>query len=797
MVYDRATVHLSDAPAPRDARRVPGADADWLRIGLSVTGPLLTLAVAIAIDLLARRDIPVPNPTPILLLTVAYAGLRGGLQPAIVSALVTLVYGVHYFAEAGRPFHYTTEGALSLAALVIAAPAMALLAGRRAGRRAEAAPAPPELAARLAFHQEITSRLALATDVEETLQSVARAAVPALGDWCMIQLRQPGREPRTAGFAHREPEHDALVRELSDRGWPMVDEGDGPITIYDDASGLAPGAVLALPLAAGGRRIGRVILGRAGGEGFGSWEVADAADLAHRLALALDHGCLLRAWRDAETRYRDLFEANPQPMWIFDVETLAFLEVNDAAVRQYGYSREELMRMTVIDLSPPDAADLSSAERVGPSRPGVALTRHQRRDGSVVDVEIASHPLQIGPTSARLVMATDVTERVRTTAALSDTTERLRHAHRMDVVGRLADGIAHDFNNLLTAMQGYSDLVLRELDPNDPRRSDVEEIRRGAERGAVLSRQLLSFAGRPALSPRPVDLNAMVADLEMLVQRLVGADVRVASVLAPHLGRVWADPGQLEQVLVSLVLAAHDAMPHGGELVIETAERRIAEGGRSRVLRPGRYVVLSVSDTGRGFPTHTSQETGLGFSVVYGIVRQLGGVVRVLTDPDRGTTVKAYLPRMEEEAAADEEALPASLIGTETVLVVEDEEGVRHVLRRLLTRYGYRVLEARHGRDALLEAERCDGTIDLLLTDVVMPEMGGPDLAHQLRARWPGLKVLFMSGYTNEEILRRGLLGPDAVLVAKPFASDELIQEVRRLLDAAPAAAGAAPAEAR
>jgi two-component system cell cycle sensor histidine kinase/response regulator CckA len=540
----------------------------------------------------------------------------------------------------------------------------------------------------------------------------------------------------------------------------------------------------------GERQVGRLVLGRAGVDAFPPWDMADATDLANRLAVAVDHASLRRAYESAEVRYRALFEANPQPMWIFDVESLAFLHVNDAAVRQYGYSREDLAQMTVIDLSAPGSADLASAhERVGPSRPGVALTRHQRRDGSVLDVEISSHPLQLGATSARLVMATDVTERIRAMAALGDAAERLRHAHRMDVVGRLADGIAHDFNNLLTAIQGHAELLWRELDAGDSRRRDLDEIRRAADRGAVLARQLLAFADRPVLSPRPVDLNGMVAGLEMLVQRLVGADVRVVNVRAPHLGRVWADPGQLEQVLVALVLAAREAMPHGGELVIETAERRIHDGGRNRVLRPGRYVVLSVSDTGAGLPSAAARDAGAGFSVVYGIVRQLGGVLRVLTDPERGSTVKVYLPVMEEEAASEAEALPASLVGTETVLVVEDEEGVRHVLRRLLARYGYRVLEARHGRDALLEAERWDGPIDLLLTDVVMPEMGGPDLAQQLRARRPGLKVLFVSGYTNEEILRRGLLDPDSVLVPKPFSSDELVQAVRELLDAAPAGA--------
>jgi CheY-like chemotaxis protein len=346
----------------------------------------------------------------------------------------------------------------------------------------------------------------------------------------------------------------------------------------------------------------------------------------------------------------------------------------------------------------------------------------------------------------------------------------------MDAVGRLAGGVAHDFNNLLTAIQGYSEMLLRSLPNPSPHRADAEEILKAAERGAMLSRQLLAFGERERVQPRTVDLNAVVIQMESLIQRLLGADVQVVIDRAPEVPTMRIDPALLEQVLVSLVLNAREAMSRGGTLTIETGERDIEPGSRSRSLKPGRYTVLSVSDTGDGGEPGAALE----LPIVYSIVRQTGGVVRVTSEPGQGTTVRAYFPTADEDVAAVEES-PRR--GDETVLVVEDEEPVRELLRKVLSRQGYTVLEARHGRDALRLLERHRGSLDLMVTDVVMPEMGGAELVENVRQLRPDLRTLFISGYTNDEVVRRGADAGEAAFIQKPFTSDELLRAVRELLD--------------
>jgi signal transduction histidine kinase/ActR/RegA family two-component response regulator len=451
-----------------------------------------------------------------------------------------------------------------------------------------------------------------------------------------------------------------------------------------------------------------------------------------------------------------------------------------------------------MDLLPPENAPglPHGLERTGSPRKDVALTRHQRKDGTIADMELVSHEMELEGRRARLVLGTDISERTRTRAALQQAEEQLRQVQRMDAAGRVAGGVAHDFNNLLTTIRGFSDLLLRDLPPEYPRRRDVEQIRKAADRGALLTRQLLTFGRQPAVQPRLLELNSVVTTMEGLVQRLVGADIRLVTRLRPGLGEVKIDPGQLEQVLVNLVLNARDAMPAGGTLTIETGERQIAGSTRGRSVKPGRYLVLAVSDTGSGMdgetlshvfePFFTSQvggsRSGLGLSIVYGIVKQNGGGVRVSSEPGEGTTVKVFLPRVEgEEVSAPDER--ASLRGSETVLLVEDEDGVRELLWKILTDHGHTVLEARHGKDALAVAVGYANPIQLLITDVVMPEMGAGELVDQLVATRPELKVLYISGYTNDEIVRRGVEGADAAFIQKPFSSEDLMRKVREVLD--------------
>jgi CheY-like chemotaxis protein len=366
----------------------------------------------------------------------------------------------------------------------------------------------------------------------------------------------------------------------------------------------------------------------------------------------------------------------------------------------------------------------------------------------------------------------------------------------MDAAGRLAGGVAHDFNNLLTTIRGFSDILLRDLPEEHVRRKDVEQIRKAADRGAQLTRQLLTFGGQPAIQPRSLELNAVVASMEGLLGRLVGADIQLVSRLRPGLGEVKMDPGQLEQVLVNLVLNARDAMPAGGTLTIETGERQISASTRGRSVKPGRYLVLAVSDSGSGIdgealsqsfdPFLSSRGPGsrssLGLSIVYGIIRQNGGGVRVSSEPEQGTTVKVFIPRIEEGERAAAGA-PPSLRGDETVLVVEDEDGVRELLWKVLTEQGHTVLEARHGRDALSVASGYGHPIQLVITDVVMPEMGAGQLVDRLLAERPELKVLYISGYTDDEVMRRGITQRGAAFIHKPFTSVELMQKVREVLD--------------
>jgi Signal transduction histidine kinase len=339
-------------------------------------------------------------------------------------------------------------------------------------------------------------------------------------------------------------------------------------------------------------------------------------------------------------------------------------------------------------------------------------------------------------------------------------------------------------------------MLLRDLPPHDPLRADVEQIRRAAERGTLLTGQLLTFGQGQVPEIRVFRVNQVVGAMESLVRRLLSADVKLSLRLGSGAGTVRMDPGHLEQVLVNLVLNARDAMPEGGTLTVETFERQIGKGARARQVRPGPYVVLAVRDTGTGMDTEAlrhlfepfqgvgapQRRSGLGLSIVHGIVRQNGGVVRVASEPGHGTTVKVYLPQVEPDEDTPED-IAVDLRGGETVLVAEDEEGVRELLRKVLGDHGHPVLEARHGRDALMVAERYERPIDLLIADVVMPEIGGGELVERLMSQRPDLKVLYISGYTNDEIVRRGVHRTEAHFLQKPFTSQELMRKVRQVLD--------------
>src|SRR5229473_2598307 len=389
----------------------------------------------------------------------------------------------------------------------------------------------------------------------------------------------------------------------------------------------------------------------------------------------------------------------------------------------------------------------------------------------------------------------DVTERVQLE-------QQLRQAQKMEAVGRLAGGIAHDFNNILTAITGYADLLLEDLAATDPRRQDADEIHKAADRAAGLTRQLLAFSRQQVMQPTVLEVNKLVSDLEKMLHRLLGEDVELSTRLAPTTGRVKADPGQLEQVIMNLAVNARDAMPNGGKLTLETGNVNLDEAYAADhyPARAGPFVMLAVSDTGTGMseetqahmfePFFTTKEkgkgTGLGLATVYGIIKQSGGFIWVYSEVGHGTTFKLYLPRVEElaERASQPAQAPARAArGTETVLVVEDEAPVRSVARQVLERHGYTVLEAPSAEAALDIVTRYSGAIHLLLTDVVMPGLNGRELANRLAGLRPDAKVIFMSGYTDDAVTRHGVLEPGSAYVQKPFTPDAIARKVREVLD--------------
>jgi two-component system, cell cycle sensor histidine kinase and response regulator CckA len=510
--------------------------------------------------------------------------------------------------------------------------------------------------------------------------------------------------------------------------------------------------------------------------------------------------------RDSEEEYRLLFESNPHPMWVFDVETLAFLAVNDAAVRVYGFSKEEFLGMTIKEIRPPEevAALLEYLPTMpaAPSLPAVHV-KHRKKDGSLLEVVGHTSPIEFHGRRARLVLATDVTETKRLEA-------QLLQAQKMDAVGRLAGGVAHDFNNLLGVIVGYADLARRQLGVAHPVRGRIDEILKASERAAGLTRQLLAFSRRQVLQPKLLDLNEVIAYAEKMLGRLISEDIDIVVRPGPDIGTVRADRGQVEQIVLNLAVNARDAMPAGGSLTLETANVDQAYATAHPPSAPGHYVMLAVSDTGVGMDASTQahifepffttkpegEGTGLGLATVYGIVNQSGGHISVYSEPGRGTTFKVYLPRIDEPVERSGPVAPAEVPrGHETILVVEDIESLREVIRETLEESGYTVLLASNGEDALMLCRERAGQIDLLLTDVVMPKLGGGALARLLLALRPALRVLYMSGYSEGAISQHGILGEGVTLLEKPFSVDKLLRVVREALDRPPGETMSAGAE--
>jgi two-component system, cell cycle sensor histidine kinase and response regulator CckA len=626
---------------------------------------------------------------------------------------------------------------------------------------------------------------------------------------------------------------------------------------------------------------------------------------------------------ESETQYRVLFDSNPLPMWVFDRKSLAFLAVNEAAIRHYGFSRDEFADMTVLDIRP-DADIPRLLKNLEQSTYGLQkaeLWRHRKKDGSIIHVEITAHNLDFQGREAELVLVHDITDRQKAEERLRQSEERfskafrsspfgviiatvsegrivdanpaylkmvgyawedvigrtvgelnlwtdvqkrelmsqqsanedpgklfevrfqarsgevklvqfateriqlndvpcvlaiiydvtesrrleqqLRQAQKMEAMGRLAGGIAHDFNNLLSIIIGYCELSQEYLDENQPLGKHVAQIKKAGERAASLTRQLLAFSRQQVLQPRTLSLNDVVNSISKMLLRVIGEDISLVFKPGEPLSSVRVDLGQVEQVLLNLTLNARDAMPEGGKIVIETADVKLDESHspfQAEVVKPGSYVMLSVSDTGVGIdhaalprifePFFTTKEpgrgTGLGLSTVYGIVKQSGGYIWVYSEPFRGTAVKLYLPGVDQpaESLVPSQAKISFPRGTETILLVEDDEALRKVTVSLLQSSGYKVLEAENAATAIDISRRYEGNIALLLSDVIMPGKSGPDLALDVKRQRPEIKLLYVSGYTGDMIAHQGVLDPGMTLLSKPFSKEALLTTVRSVLDA-------------
>jgi two-component system cell cycle sensor histidine kinase/response regulator CckA len=506
------------------------------------------------------------------------------------------------------------------------------------------------------------------------------------------------------------------------------------------------------------------------------------------------------ALRRSEEEFRSLIEHAPLGIYRATPDG-RILTANPAFIRMLGYRWvEELERLdmagdlyAVAEQRDQLRAQLESADEA------TAEVEWKRRDGTTITVRLNGHTVR-GPDGA-IECYEGLVEDITQQRSLEG---QFRQAQRLEAVGRLAGGVAHDFNNILTAISGYTDMLLDDANPGDPRRQDLEEIRTAAQRAAGLTRQLLAFSRKQVLQTRVLDLNAVVQTLEKMLRRLIGEDIALVFTPGADLGAVRADPGQLEQVILNLAVNSRDAMPEGGKLTIETANITLDESyvREHTGAAPGRYVLLAVSDTGIGMdeetrshmfePFFTTKEqgkgTGLGLATVYGIVKQSGGYVWVYSEPGRGATFKIYLPRVDEPVDGEESVsgLPEVAGGGETVLLAEDDAGVRQVVAEVLTQKGYRVLRADDGQTALALARENREAVRLLITDIVMPGMPGRELAGLVVALCPGVRVLFMSGYTDDAVVRHGVLQEGTPYLQKPFTPRALALKVRDVLDRGP-----------
>ena len=502
------------------------------------------------------------------------------------------------------------------------------------------------------------------------------------------------------------------------------------------------------------------------------------------------------ALKKSEEKFKAIFNESLDVVMIMDSESGEILSVNQSVSHILGYENKGLLEKHFSILFPSESKLTGNnlLEKLFIHGSVFESQEFVRADGSVLPMDLTATVVPWDKGKAILATFRDVSER----KILED---QFRQAQKMEAIGVLAGGVAHDFNNLLTTIIGCSDLMMMSIGKDHELREDLEDIKKAGYQAASLTRQLLAFSRRQILEPKVIDLNDVIPDMDRMLRRLIGEDIDLETVLTPDLGRVEADPGQIEQIIMNLAVNARDAMPRGGRLTIETAnmDLDVTYARNHMAVTPGPYVMMAISDSGTGMdeetlskvfdPFFTTKEvgkgTGLGLSTIYGIVKQSNGNIWAYSEPGKGTTFKIYLPRVEKEIEETEavEAAAESLTGSEAILVVEDNEMVRDLVQTIFQRHGYSVLTAQDGEEAIKVSKEHDGPIHLMVTDVVMPNMSGKELAERLNALRPDMKVLYMSGYTDNAIVHHGVLAQEMVFIQKPFTPESLARKVREVID--------------
>ena len=514
------------------------------------------------------------------------------------------------------------------------------------------------------------------------------------------------------------------------------------------------------------------------------------------------------ALRESEKKFQQFYDEAPVGYHELDTKG-RITRVNRKELEMLGYTAGEMLGKPLWNffVEEDTTRHVTMAKLAGDVSFHDTFERtYRRKDGTTLPILVEDRLLRGKSDQIIGIRSTveDITERRQTQEALRKSEEQLRQWQRVEAIGRLAGGVAHDFNNLLMTIKGCSELLLNAFDRRDPRREEVEEILKAGERATSLTRQLLAFGRRQVLQPQVLDLNSLVINMDKMLRRLIGEDIQLVTVLDQELWSVKVDPGMIEQVIMNLAVNSRDAMPNGGKLTIETANIIHDENYASRhiSMKPGYYVMVAVSDNGCGMdketqshlfePFFTTKEkgkgSGLGLSTVYGIIKQSGGNIWVYSEPDQGTTFKIYLTRVEKTAKVYKPKTRPSMApgGTETILLVEDEEAVRTMVSKILRNKGYMVLEAAHSKEAFEISERHEGPIHLMVTDVIMPQMSGRELAERLAPSLPEMKVLYMSGYPDNTIVQHGVLEPGTAFLQKPFTLNALELKVREVLDGTP-----------